>query len=140
MSDFDWGRKNSNQGGQTLCAYLDCGVDGVADDGRVSKQGAEPHRGHCGAGVEHEVIRHISSPLRLRGPLCHTPPDAITQLTQAAVVVMGTEESPERCSRRCSVEEQRRRLGTVAGGFSLFKDLWLLNFRQVPTLFFFPST
>ena len=48
-------------------AYLDGGVDGVADDAGVGLPGAEPDRGDLGAGVEHEVPRHR----RLSQSLCY---------------------------------------------------------------------
>jgi hypothetical protein len=43
-----------------LCADLDGGVDGVADDAGVGLPGAEPNRGDLGAGVQHNrVSRHL---------------------------------------------------------------------------------
>ena len=48
-------------------AYLDGGVDGVADDAGVGLPGAEPDRGDLGASVEHEVPRHR----RLSQSLCY---------------------------------------------------------------------
>lgn len=50
---------------------LDSGVDGVADDARVGLPGAEPHRGDLGAGVEHEMLRHLRPPL--------LPPHSLTR-------------------------------------------------------------
>jgi len=47
-------------------AYLDGGVDGVADDAGVGLPGAEPDRGDLGAGVEDEVAGHT---LAIRLPL-----------------------------------------------------------------------
>lgn len=41
-----------------VCADLDGGVDGVADDAGVRLPCAEPNRGDLGAGVEHEMPRH----------------------------------------------------------------------------------
>ena len=46
-------------------AYLDGGVDGVADDGGVGLPGAEPDRRDLGAGVEDEVAGHTSEPQNL---------------------------------------------------------------------------
>jgi hypothetical protein len=56
-----------------VCAYLDGGVDGVADDAGIGLPGAEPDRGDLGAGVEHEVPRHrrLSQSL-CYWALCHT--------------------------------------------------------------------
>ena len=52
--------RSGGQGGRNgSCADLDGGVHGVADDAGTGLPGAEPHRGDLGAGVEHEMPRHL---------------------------------------------------------------------------------
>lgn len=72
-----------------VCADLDGGVDGVADDAGVRLPCAEPNIGDLGAGVQHEMPRHRRLSLNLsHWALFHTAPEL-----EAVVVARGGREA-----------------------------------------------